>query len=96
MKVVITGASSGIGRAVAQKFLHKGHQVIGIDVLSDHIDGDTYKPSPASPNMYTHYIRDVSKDIPDIDDVDILINNAGVQNSGNDIDINLKGTINCT
>ena len=86
MKVVITGASSGIGRATAQKFLQEGHEVIGIDVLADHIDGD----------MYTHHIRDVSKDIPDIDGVDILINNAGVQNSGNDIDINLKGTINCT
>ena len=35
-------------------------------------------------DRYTHYI------------VDILINNAGVQDSGRDIDVNLRGTIYCT
>ena len=37
-----------------------------------------------------------SKDLPEIDDVDVLVNNAGVQNSGYDIDVNLKGAINIT
>ena len=34
--------------------------------------------------------------LPDLEDVNILINNAGVQNTGMDIDINLKGTIRIT
>ncbi len=34
MKVLVTGASNGIGKATAQKFLDSGHNVIGIDVLS--------------------------------------------------------------
>lgn len=87
MKVVITGSSSGIGLAVAKKFINRVHTVHGIDVL------------PASfehPN-YIHHVADVSsKDLPIIEDVDILINNAGVQNSGRDIAINLQGVINCT
>ena len=35
-------------------------------------------------------------ELPDIDGIEVLINNAGVQNSGRDIDINLKGTIRVT
>ena len=34
--------------------------------------------------------------MPQVDNVDVLINNAGVQNSGRDIDVNLKGTIRVT
>ena len=36
------------------------------------------------------------KSFPEDLEPEILINNAGVQNSGRDIDINLKGTINMT
>ena len=33
MKVLITGASRGIGEAIALLFLEKGHTVVGIDRL---------------------------------------------------------------
>ena len=32
MKVLITGTSSGIGKAIAEKFLKENHQVIGLDI----------------------------------------------------------------
>lgn len=84
MNILITGTSRGIGKAIAQKFLDKGHNVVGIDICE----------SAISDNRYTHIKADILADsLPDIDDVEILINNAGVQNSGRDIDINLKGTI---
>lgn len=87
MKIVITGTSNGIGKAIANKFLEQGHQVIGIDV----------QPSTITCDNYTHVIADVFADpLPQIDNVDVLVNNAGVQNSGNDIDVNLKGTIRVT
>lgn len=86
MKVVITGTSSGIGKAIALKFLSMGHFVIGIDKNNPTIEEKNYK------HVQTHIL---TGELPNIDDCEILINNAGVQND-NDIDINLKGTIRVT
>lgn len=87
MKVVVTGSSNGIGKAIALKFLKEKHEVIGIDIDNQTIFEDNY----------VHIKESILSDkLPDISKVDILINNAGVQNSEDDIDINLKGTINIT
>ena len=32
MRILITGTSSGIGKAIAEKFLKEGHDVIGFDI----------------------------------------------------------------
>lgn len=87
MKVLITGTTQGIGRAIAAHFLANGHTVIGID----------RQDASISHAAYTHYTCDVrDKDkLPQIDGVQILINNAGTQNE-DDIDINLKALIEIT
>lgn len=87
MNIVITGTGRGIGKAIALKFLNCGHTVTGIDV----------RPGAIENSLYTHCIRDILRDpLPEIADTEILINNAGVQASGEDIDVNLKGTIRVT
>ena len=87
MKILITGTSQGIGRATAELFLEKGHEVVGIDRQTASI----------AHGLYTHYICDVrdTEHLPDVSDVDVLINNAGTQNE-DDIDINLKALISVT
>lgn len=87
MNVLITGTSSGIGRAIALKFLSCGHKVFGFDRLLPTLEDKEFK----------HYSCDIFRgELPSLSPIDILINNAGVQNSGEDIDINLKGTIRIT
>lgn len=86
MKVLITGTHSGIGYATAQYFLNKGFEVVGLDI----------KPATVEDVLYTHYTVDVrDKDkYPDVGPFDVIVANAGVQNSGDDIGVNLKGVIN--
>ena len=85
MKVLITGTSRGIGRACAMKYLAEGHEVIGLDLC-----GSTIQQEQA---RYCHYVADITGPLPEISGVQILLNNAGVQEGGREIDINLKGTI---
>lgn len=88
MKVLITGTSRGIGLALAKRFLKEKHEVYGLDLL----------PSSIEDKNYHHYVVDIKKKrlLPEIPDLNIIVNNAGLQNSPDDIDNNLKGTINVT
>ena len=91
MRVVITGASQGIGLATAIKFLENGHEVVGIDILEGPEKLLKYR-------KYCHVVADVSwrYQLPPVQEVDILVNNAGVQEEERNIAVNLVGTINCT
>lgn len=87
MRVLVTGTTTGIGRAIADRFLAEGHQVIGFDRL----------PTSIVHNNYVHYEVDVRypEEFPECEFFDIVINNAGTQNE-DDININLRGVINIT
>ena len=84
MKILITGSSKGIGKSTSEYFLSKGYEVIGLDKLDSSISNPHYH----------HYNCDISIDeLPEINDLDYIFSNAGTQNSGKDIDNNLKGAM---
>ncbi len=83
MKILITGARQGIGLACVKKYIAMGHQVIGFDLQETDFSHENYR----------HHIVDIAGDLPDLEPIDVLINNAGVQDGGREIEINLKGTI---
>lgn len=85
MRVLITGSSNGIGRATAELFLQRGHDVYGIDYEL---------PSISSPSFHG-YVADVSAPatLPDLPPMQIVINNAGVQDEEGAIPVNLLGYI---
>ncbi len=68
-RVLITGTTSGIGRATAIKFLNCGYEVVGFDIRKSSIESYNY----------THYVIDVSRPdtFPTLEPFNIVINNAG-------------------
>lgn len=87
IKVLITGTSSGVGRASAVKFLDEGYEVYGLDI----------KESTIVHKNYHHTVCDVSKkeELPRIKDVTYLVNNAGIVSpQAQAVDVNMFGYIN--
>ena len=86
MDVLVTGSASGIGRATAELFLSHGHRVWGLDVA----------PAGIEHACYQHFIADVRsrESLPAGLCPEVIVNNAGVQDSADDIAVNLRGTIN--
>ena len=87
MNTIVTGTASGIGKAVAEKFLREGHAVYGFDL----------RESAISHPCYRHFVQDIRADaVPDLPPAEILINNAGTLDEAEAIDVNLIGTIRFT
>ena len=100
---LITGTCGGIGGATARYFLDQGIDVIGLDSqpATDEFATDADTWTGPEGGRYSHYIVDVREPdtFPKLDPDHMphyLVNCAGVQNCGDDIDVNLKGVINIT
>ena len=87
MHVIVSGTASGIGLAIAKKFLDAGHSVTGFDLCRSAIDHPRYRHVAAD-------IRSASAE--GIEPAEILINNAGTLEEQDAIEVNLTGTIRFT
>lgn len=84
--VLITGASSGIGRSTAKKFLEKGYQVYGaarsesdLKYLSEYKNGNYILLDITEAKMRLNCVNQIIKEQGKID---ILVNNAGYGSFG--------------
>ena len=84
MNVLITGASAGFGKALAERLVANGHRVIGcarrIDKLNALADtlGDAFLPVVMDVSD-TDSIPQIIADLPDdFKQIDVLVNNAGL------------------
>ena len=82
MNVVVSGTSSGIGRAIAWRFARSGHRVYGVDVRGATIGHP----------RYTHYVCDIRDELPN--DLpaspEVVINNAGTLEEDDAIAVRLE------
>src|SRR5690625_5497981 len=81
---VITGAGSGLGASLAQKYSHKGYKLCLLGRTKEKLE----QVGKELPNHYKVYSLDVSNNeevqkvfqriVSDFGQIDLLINNAGV------------------
>lgn len=110
-QAVITGAGSGIGRAVAVLFAEQGAVVHALDLNAEVLKSVEEEPIASGGKIKT-YVCDVTKQqqvkqiFNEIGVIDILVNSAGISHIGNadntteeDFDrvynVNVKGVYNC-
>lgn len=110
-KAVVTGAASGIGKAIAVLFAKQGAQVHLLDMNEEGLATAVAEITNAGGNAVAHALRvDVQADVKavfeKINGLDILVNCAGISNIGKAdttseadfdkvINVNVKGTYNC-
>jgi len=84
LDVVVSGTSSGIGRAVAEAFLARGHRVVGFD----------REPPVIAHPAYTHVVQDIrDKVTAEVPDPHIVCSCAGTLEEEEAIEVNLTATI---
>src|SRR3982750_1556651 len=85
-RVLITGASRGIGRAIAERFAGTGARVAVVarsegplKELADRLGGTAHPADLSDPEQLTGFIERVEADGGP---VDVLVNNAGIDKAG--------------
>ena len=83
-KVFLTGASGGIGKTLAEKFIHNGAKLIIISSNQDKLDilksvyGDYHLYYLLDLSDSNKLVKNIKKIKEENKDIDILINNAGI------------------
>jgi len=86
---VVTGASSGIGKAIATRFLREGATVAGVGRNEEALrafaaisPSGTLHPFPADPTSESERARCIHRIIAELGGIDILVHAAGIIGTG--------------
>lgn len=104
---IVTGASKGIGRTIAEYFAKEGAAVIGVDINSLQYENDSIEGFEVDVTDRNALKKFYSLAISKYGKIDILVNNAGVTRDALIdrmseemwdfvVDVNLKGVFNIT
>ena len=85
-KILITGSSSGIGKAAAEIFLKNNYLVYGIDQNAATIEDKNYQHFKVSVTDF--------ENLPDLKNILYILNNAGIMDEQKSFETNLQGYIN--
>ncbi len=94
-RVIVTGASRGIGRGIVDAFLDEGADVLATDVLADglgalasgHVHAERLSTHAADLSGVDAARGVVTAAIERLGGIDVLVNNAGLQPDGPAIDV---------
>ena len=84
--ILITGSSSGIGKAAAEIFLKNDYLVYGIDQNTSTIEDKNYLHFKVSVTDF--------KNLPELKNINYILNNAGTMEEQKSLETNLQGYIN--
>lgn len=84
--ILITGSSSGIGKAAAEIFLKNNYLVYGIDQNTTTIEDKNYQHFKVSVTDF--------ENLPGLKNISYILNNAGTMEEQKSLETNLQGYIN--